>query len=72
VQTSMDQLFLAVGRVRYAWNNVLISFKGGVKLSVCELECGFDFSKKNKIDIDPDDIQYVNARLTLHFNGPSP
>lgn len=35
-------------------------------------ECGFDFSKKYKIDVDPDDIHYVNARLTLHFNGPSP
>ena len=33
---------------------------------------GFDFSKKYKIDVDPDDIHYVNARLTLHFNGPSP
>ena len=35
-------------------------------------ECGFDFSKKYKIDVDPEDIHYVNARLTVHFNGPSP
>jgi outer membrane immunogenic protein len=35
-------------------------------------ECGFDFAKGYKISVDPDDIHYVNARLTMHFNGPSP
>jgi opacity protein-like surface antigen len=35
-------------------------------------ECGFDFTKDYKIKVDPDDIHYVNARLTLHFNGSSP
>lgn len=158
LQTSMDQLFLAVGRVGYAWDNVLISFKGGFAsaefstaaafageggvcayancldidafpptgslvtwsgsgstekrhfgfalgaamemmfwqnvsfgvdytyvnlgsethrgtlngdLSFCP-DCGFDFATDYKFKVDPDDIHYVNARLTLHFNGPSP
>ncbi len=158
VQSSMDELFLAVGRVGYAWDNVLISFKGGFAsaefstaaafagggglcayancldvnafpptepfvtwsgagstekrhygfalgtaiemmiwknvsfgvdytyvnlgsethsgtlngdLSFCD-DCGFDFDANYKIKVDPDDIHYVNARLTLHFNGSSP
>jgi outer membrane immunogenic protein len=40
-------------------------------LSFCE-DCGFDFDANYKIKVDPDDIHYVNARLTLHFNGSSP
>lgn len=158
IATSVDQLFLAVGRVGYAVDNVLFTFKGGFASAeistsasfaggggICAYvncldvnafpptdplvtwngsgstekrhfgfalggaiemmiwqnvsfgvdytyvnlgsethtgtlngditfcgECGFDFSKKYKIDVDPDDIHYVNARLTLHFNGPSP
>jgi opacity protein-like surface antigen len=40
-------------------------------LSFCD-DCGFDFDTNYKIKVDPDDIHYVNARLTLHFNGSSP
>lgn len=35
-------------------------------------KCGFDFAKDYKIKVDPDDIHYVNARLTFHFNSASP
>jgi outer membrane immunogenic protein len=158
VETSTDELFLAVGRVGYAWNNTLFFFKGGFASAevstggamsgqggVCAyfncldldafppteslvewsasgssskrhngfaLGGGFDmmlwqnvsfgveynyinlssethtgkysgsialldciectFDGKYNVKVNPDDIHYVNARLTLHFNGSSP
>jgi outer membrane immunogenic protein len=40
------------------------------ELDICG--CEIDFKKEFDIKVDPDDIHYVNARLTFHFNSASP